>query len=134
MSLLGNLGVGTQYWDEVLGTAAQIQNPALAQALAGAQQGLQNLAAQSQPVVTQQQPLFVLNVAREKLMLQVHELVRQLPLSIASSIHSCYYLEREGTEAARFVVVFSNRRTLTFYDVDAFPSDEHIGRIALECP
>lgn len=77
-------------------------------------------------------PIHVTYIASVKIATQVQKLVEQLPMSIAGGITSCAYYERDREEAARFVITFTNQRTLTFYDVDNFPSDEHVGRIALE--
>lgn len=149
MSILGDLGAGIgsllgagEGIMGVSGGVQQVLNDAAPQAnlqpyMSALNNTLQPLqpqwaAAQAQP--QRPQPIFAMHIAVSKLEEQVRELVRQLPMSIAGNIHSCMYYEKDPDEAARFVIVFNNRRTLTFYDVDAFPSAEHVGRIALECP
>lgn len=138
MSILGNLGLG------VAGSlpSQDLQNLTYKQTALNnmtAQAYAQQLAAASQMAPYAQQntynrPLIVVNVAHEKLHTQIMELVKQLPMSIAAQIEHCGYYGKDQDEAARFLIIFNNDRTLTFYDVDNFPSNEHIGRIALECP
>lgn len=135
MSVLGNVNDITRYWEEVH-VSNQARLPysvgVASQAAADAQNAWNK--AQNQALRVSPQPMYVANVAFEKVQEQVRALVRELPMSIAGSINACGYYEKDEKEAARFVIVLSNNRVLTFYDVDNFPSGEHIGRIALECP
>jgi len=92
-------------------------------------QALQGLPVMPKPA------LVIASIRHAKLQAQVAALVAQLPMSIAACIDTCEYFDREEDEDHRFVITYvANRRRLVFYDVDAFPSAEHISRIALSCP
>ena len=54
----------------------------------------------------------------------------QLPMSICAHIDRIEFWQ----DPMRFTVVFGNQHKVSFDDVDRFPAEEHIARIALECP
>ena len=64
--------------------------------------------------------------------------VQQLPMRIATSISRILYSHTENNNGSptdpAFVVVFTNAHTIKFHNVDTFPLEEDIARIALECP
>ena len=78
-------------------------------------------------------PAISMSGLETKVQRKISQLVDQLPMRICSRIRVTFVYAHEGNPA-RFVVTFDNQRTLEFQDVDAFPADEHVARIALECP
>jgi len=119
--------------------AAQQRYNLAQQVFANSQQNLQNLQAQPwhglsagqiaassispAPTITVN-PLF--QRAQEKLAL----MGQMLPMRVLQKIRSAQMF----VDPLKFVVIFNNEHRLEFDDVDAFPSEEHIARIALECP
>jgi hypothetical protein len=65
---------------------------------------------------------------------QIAKLIDALPMAIAMHIASVDFYVESKDEPANFTIVFDNRRTLVFEDINEFPSDAHIARIALDCP
>ena len=53
-----------------------------------------------------------------------------LPLRLVTNIESVALRD----DPLRIEVRFKTGKTFTIDDVDAFPSEEHVARIALECP
>ena len=58
----------------------------------------------------------------------------QLPMGICAHINRIDFYPNSFKSPMRFTVVFDNDHTVSFDDVDDFPSEAHIARIALECP
>ena len=62
----------------------------------------------------------------------------QLPMRLAGKITSITFVEKldhnHKPTAQVFAVTYTNNHVLEFGDVDAFPSEADIARIALECP
>lgn len=79
-------------------------------------------------------PLVTMNVRHMKINQQMDKLTQLLPMSIAAKIIRLDYFEADKTTPACYVITFVNQRTLEFGEVDTFPTDEHIARIALDCP
>ena len=73
------------------------------------------------PFVTVQ-PMRVFIEARTKI------LVDQLPFRVLARI------SRMEFTADRIIICYDNMRQLELFDVDKFPSDEHISRILLDAP
>lgn len=59
-----------------------------------------------------------------------------LKLSVALPMRLTVEIESVSLyrDPLRIEVRFTKGKTIIFEDVDAFPSDEHVARIALECP
>jgi hypothetical protein len=79
------------------------------------------------------------NPAISKYRAAIERATAQLPMRVAARITAIVL--RRTTSAlkgasndAAFVVVFDDGRELRFEELDAFPADEDIARIALECP
>jgi hypothetical protein len=89
---------------------------------------------QLQAAQAAQRPVISVDVLRAKLEQQSMRMVVLLPMSIAHKVKTLDFFSKDGTRPARFVLTFANTRTVEFDDIDNFPSDEHIARIALECP
>ena len=81
----------------------------------------------SSPVPT---PLVQMQPLGLAIQSKVAKLSLELPMRVIGKIKSVDYFQ----DPPRFVVVFSNNRMVEFCDIDVFPSDEHIARIALEAP
>ena len=90
--------------------------------------------AQAHQYQARPKPLLTMNVRELKLRTQVEACVRVLPTRICVHVVSIEYWNHPPSGVSRFTVTFDNQKTLDFEDVDNFPSDEHIARIALECP
>lgn len=58
----------------------------------------------------------------------------RLPMNLCAQIDRIEFWENMSAMPMHFTVVFNNGHTVSFDDVDAFPAEEHIARIALECP
>lgn len=63
---------------------------------------------------------------------KIERMVEVLPIRICAKILSIEFYDH--IVPMRFVITFTNQRTLEFDDVEEFPSDAHVARIALECP
>lgn len=67
----------------------------------------------------------------------IDRLLAQIPMRLAGRIASVRFVEKlEGNQVAAqmFVVTYDNRRVLEFANIDTFPTETDIARIALECP
>jgi hypothetical protein len=102
-----------------------------------AQQAMQAQAqhAMQAQAFAQQSPMVSHSPINFKVTDKITECTRQLPMALAAKIHMIAFY----TDPYRFVVVFKDKpemipQKLVFDDVDDFPSDAHIARIALECP
>lgn len=121
--------IGIAQAQQVQQKAAQINHP-LNQAqwnavqAANAYQNILGSAQQAReplPFVTVQ-PMRVFIEARTKI------LVDQLPFRVLARI------ARVEFTTDRIVICYDNMRQLELFDVDTFPSDEHISRILLDAP
>lgn len=69
---------------------------------------------------------------------KISHTLTQLPMRLAGKISSITFVEKldhnHKPTAQAFVITYTNNRTLEFDDIDAFPSEADIARIALECP
>lgn len=127
------------------------QQAALAQAQAQAQMAANSLLGQLQgnaannPRNYQSPPHYlpervVLSVSPQSTIAanKISQTLTQLPMRLAGKISSINFVEKldrnQKPTAQVFVVTYINNRTLEFDDIDAFPSEADIARIALECP
>ena len=82
--------------------------------------------------------VFGVNPIEFKAQQAITTVVQQLPMRIATSIACINYAHTENNNGPptnpAFCVVFTNAHTIKFYNVDTFPLEEDIARIALECP
>lgn len=85
---------------------------------------------------TQRISAVTVYVRDAKIQQQMDRLVALLPMTIASKIVRLDFMEPDKAAgySACFQIMFNNGRMLEFNDIDAFPTDEHIARIALDCP
>lgn len=69
---------------------------------------------------------------------KISQALEQLPMRLAGQILSINFVEKLDANfkvtGRVFMVTYTNNRTLEFGDVDSFPSEADIARIALECP
>lgn len=72
------------------------------------------------------------NIVVHKCHARIDKLVEALPMKLAGRI-SEIRLEQSGNNYA-FVVIFEGGHELTFENVDEFPTDADLARIALEAP
>lgn len=86
--------------------------------------------AQSNALNVSAQPLFMVAVAQTKLKRQAQRVIDALPTRLCVMINT---IEFYG-DPAQFVVVFASGKRIEFNNIDTFPTDENIARIALECP
>jgi hypothetical protein len=100
----------------------------LAQQQHYAQNAIQQAAANRSP-----SPFASFRPLEIKMQRKVARLVAQIPMRLAARIVSidCY---ETGTNNLSIVVLFDNRQQIIFANIDEFPTDEDIARIALECP
>lgn len=119
MSVLGTLGITG--WASQTDLQNQLNNQ-LGQTIVGAQ--IQQVA----------MPTMRINVAEAKAQAQVKALVDQIPMSLARHILSCAFFNGDQDVSSCFVVTFYNGHQVRFIEIDEFPSDKHIARIALDCP
>lgn len=133
-SLWGNLFPGTVAGG--LNSNQNIQNNLGAQQQQWQQQwqqaqGLSGLAQQFEPPI---QPDVMLSVVQSKAHQQALRAIELMPMSLAVRLTDIqFYRSRDGAPA-RFVVRFTDGRNLEFGNVDTFPADADIARIALESP
>ena len=82
--------------------------------------------------------MFGVNPIEFKASEAITTVVRQLPMAIITKIARIDFIQQENNNQhptnPRFEVRFVNAHTVRFENVDTFPLDEDIGRIALECP
>ena len=106
-------------------------------------QAQQNFASQLSQYVNQglsaanqayQPPAISLSGLETKVQRKISQAIDQLPMSLCARIATIQFRYAHENHPMRFVVVFTNNHTIEFLDVDGFPADEHIARIALECP
>ena len=64
----------------------------------------------------------------------VKKLCAQMPMKVAQKILSIELHEETKEQPIRIIIRYDNQRDTVIFDVDAFPSDAHIGRIMMECP
>jgi hypothetical protein len=98
-----------------------------AQQAAGAQIGAQGAPVAPTPAVT-------VHVKQSKINRQIEKLLDAIPMSLAGHIVVIHFYAKHDGDEAHFVVRYDNDHILKIYEIDEFPSDEHIARIALECP
>lgn len=96
-----------------------------------AQAAQQWIAAQHSAVKANLPPAVVVIPLSEVSRTRIAKLLDQLPLRVVAGI---LRIEFYNTEPMRFVVTYANLRELEIYDIDAFPSDEHVARIVLDSP
>jgi hypothetical protein len=80
------------------------------------------------------QPAVSVAVGHVKVQTQIYRAIEQLPLSLAAKITSINFFHAHDDKRQHLVVTYTNGHSFSIEDVDNFPSDEHIARIALECP
>ncbi len=78
-----------------------------------------------------QSPALTIIPAAEKARAKLNKLLDQIPMRLAANIRDIDFYDRGP---ARFVITYTNTHTLEFENVDEFPTDTDIARIALECP
>ena len=82
--------------------------------------------------------VFGVNPIEFKAQQAITTVVQQLPMRMATSIARINYAHTENNNGSptnpHFQVTFTNAHTIKFYNVDTFPLEEDIARIALECP
>lgn len=81
-----------------------------------------------------EQPAVSVAVGYVKIQTQIYRAIEQLPLSLAAKITNISFFHAHGDTRQHLVVTYTNGHAFSIEDVDNFPSDEHIARIALECP
>lgn len=74
--------------------------------------------------------LFTVDPVHVMMQRKLLELSVRLPVRLTTQIKRIALIE----EPLRIEVVYANGYTLVIHDVDAFPSEADIARIALECP
>jgi hypothetical protein len=79
-------------------------------------------------------PAISMSGLETKVQRKITQAIDQLPMSICAHIASISFRYADANKPIRFEVLFDNQRILSFAEVDAFPAEEHIARIALECP
>jgi hypothetical protein len=86
------------------------------------------------PAVQQNVPVEILGV--RPMMVKAERAISRiadvLPFSIVSKINRVALQRTNNT--LHFTVIFSNDKFIDFYDIENFPNDAQIGRIAMECP
>jgi hypothetical protein len=68
-----------------------------------------------------------------KVQLALDRAIEQLPIRLANKIHVIRF-GPDGSDDPHFEVIFKSGKVVTFEDVDHFPTDADIARIAVECP
>jgi hypothetical protein len=68
-----------------------------------------------------------------KFQLALDRAIEQLPIRLANKIHVIRF-GPDGSDDPHFEVIFKSGKVVTFEDVDHFPTDADIARIAVECP
>jgi len=130
--------VGSQAAAQSMAAAQQRHNLAQ-QVFANSQQNLQNLQAQPWHGLSAGQiaassitpaPMITVNPLVQRAQEKLALMGQMLPMRVLQKIRSAQMF----VDPLKFVVIFNNEHQLEFDDVDAFPSEEHIARIALECP
>ena len=102
-----------------------------------AQQALSNIAPQAQAQAQAQQwrqPTVTIMAAHEKIRIQIARLIDALPTSVCSRITRVDFFPSFQEIPMKFTIIFDSGKTLDVFDVDNFPSDEHLAQIALDCP
>lgn len=72
-------------------------------------------------------------LANRKVKLAVEQCVRELPFRLTHKIQEIRF-GPDGVIDPRFEVVYMGGKVIEFENVDSFPTDADIARIALECP
>ena len=129
---LQNVGVGGALHQSAIAQqiqANQVQHNLTAQ---GLQAAWANQANQAQ--TNQTAPAVSMAALSTKASQKISRALDLLPVNLCAHI-VCIEFWRSSFEApARFTVAFTNGHKVSFDDVDNFPAEEHIARIALECP
>jgi hypothetical protein len=118
--LQGLLGGGSPLAAAQLNAVLAQQNPSAAWI-----SGQQNIASNYRNDV-----LCVVDPTQSSMNAKLLRLSVALPMRLTVEIQSVSLYR----DPLRIEVHFTKGKTIVFEDVDAFPSDEHIARIALECP
>jgi hypothetical protein len=106
-----------------------LSNPAVSSQMA--QQNVAQMNAQWASVrQTAALPTTVDNPVHNAMNAKLFKLSTQLPMRLILQIKSVNLYN----DPMRIEVLYMNDHVLVIPDVDAFPSEEHIARIALECP
>ena len=79
-------------------------------------------------------PTITVHAADVKLRLKIAQLIDALPMSVCARIPRVEFYPAFQEAPAQFVVHFDNQKQLIFQDIDAFPTEQDLAQIALDCP
>jgi hypothetical protein len=68
-----------------------------------------------------------------KVQLALDRAIVQLPMRLTYKVETIRF-GPDGSDDPQFEVVFKGGKVITFDNLDTFPTDADIGRIAVECP
>lgn len=129
MGAAGNLPPPPATWQQL---QSKMQNAAYNSALNNLPNAV--LGGLGQAASQQAQPTVSMSGIEIKVRRKIAQAIDQLPMSICAQIAHIIFRFGDEHQPMRFDVIFTNQRVLSFTDVNAFPAEEHIARIALECP